>query len=248
MRLLAKRMAPLVRQKQSLGQLQVLLRLTFDAVAPARGVLVFEWPNAAHGHSIVSVLERWSGRCADGASRDGSMVLSCRSVENADDRTESTHLKVEFEVATLSESTDELLALAARVGLSDVLGGRGESAPKAKPAAEPAAKSVAEPVTKSVAKAIAPTPAPAAPSRPRVQPVEPKVSRPVVDPDEQAAIDNIAHNAVFDPSTHPPVSVNDEVTASSGVTFRLITKRLGGQRRRVWIRVAGGAQSVSRAG
>ena len=60
-----------------------------------------------------------------------------------------------------------------------------------------------------------------------------------MDAREQERIDTIAHNAVFDSATHPSVGVNDEVTSSSGITFRLITKRVGEGRRRVWIKVAG---------
>lgn len=202
LRLLEKRAAPLTRQGENLGSLSVLLRLTFQADAPARGVLVFEWPNTAATHAIVAGLERWSGRFGDRSNRHGKLELARKPAPSDENGEPCTHLNIGFSLADLTEETDLLWDIVARVGLAGAV--------------------------------------PRLIEAPPMQAAKPDLP--------QVTMDAIAHNAVFDPAAHPRVGINDEVTNSAGITFRLITKRIDGQRCRVWIRVAGLASSVTRAG
>jgi len=63
---------------------------------------------------------------------------------------------------------------------------------------------------------------------------------------DQAKVDAITHNAVFDPKVHPHVNPNEEVHNSNGVTFRLVMKRMGGRPTRAWLHVSGGANGATR--
>ncbi len=268
-RLLAKRRAPLTRDGKALGQLEALLRITFRSDDDARGVLVFDWPHAANQHSAIAPLVAWSERCNGSPVAIGSLEIERRPTED-----DGTHFKVSFRLVDIPDELESLLALATRLGLEDALTApleqaRAEHAARAAQlAAEAEAQAAAEAAAAAEAEAAAaaevtpeaeveaqpevdlevervaePQPEPEPEPQAAAAPTAP--ARPQVSPEVQAQIDAIAHNDVFDPSRHPAVGINDEVTTSTGETFRLVQKRRGNGRKRVWTRVA---QSLAIAG
>jgi hypothetical protein len=134
LRVLAKRKVTLMRQAQHLGHLELLLRLSFKGEGQGTGVLVFEWPSSAEGHSVIRVLKNWSDRCGEaGTCQHGVIELECRPTPLP-----GVHLKVGFPVA---EAPEELLELAARTGLLDRARAEIERSPELtveEPAKEPA--------------------------------------------------------------------------------------------------------------
>jgi len=254
LRLLAKRAAPLTRGGESVGVLEVLLRLTFRR-DEAHGVLVFEWPERASGHSAIAPLAGWVDQQTDPDELHGAEV-SCSDVmidNGADQEAAGKHLKVAFPLQDIPEDLLGLLGLAARIGVEKTLMQQIEKAKQDREAARIEAElallepepTVEEPVVEEepvieieveqprpepVVELEQPEPEPT--SEPATQAPPPSVA--------DARADAIEHNQVFDSKIHPQIAVNDEVTNSDGVTFRLVQKRRGSGRRRVWTRVTTG--------
>jgi hypothetical protein len=196
-RLLARRRVPLTRDREQLGHLEVLLRLSCRGEGEGDGVLVFEWPSGASEHSVVRMLESWSERCGEA----GTCHYRGLELERKDKRSgeaPGVHLKVKFPLSEIPNTLFELLDLAARVGFAEAVRAEIDLSQK-KPVGE----------------------------------------------EEQAKIDKIEHNAVFDAKIHPHVNPNEEVTASDGKVFRLVMKRVGSVRTRTWIHVQRGRPTES---
>ena len=230
LRLLAKRAAPLSRGGEQLGVLRVLLRLTFDRPATSRGVLVFEWPSTADQHSAVAPLTEW----VKGDRSAGGVEVVCRDAVTGgdEDPIAGTHLNVSFRLGELPEALHDLLALAAQVGVERPLLPPIERAERAREEAQRAAE---QPVAVEEPEPVA-EPVIAEPE------IEPEAPRSVAD----ARADAIVHNQTFDSTIHPSLAVNEEITNSGGITFRLVQKRVGGARRRVWTRVSTGVATAAR--
>lgn len=225
LRLAVRRKCPLARQGERLGHLDVVLRLSCHGSGDGDGVLVFEWPSRASDHSAVRVLGNWSESCGEATTfRHRGLELECKEVTIGDEGSggiPGVHLKVRFPLADIPNASFELLDLAARVGLSDAVRTELEQWQKRK-------------------------------QRPAEDPEPPAEERPetttTTTPEEQAKIDKIVHNAVFDPELHPHVNPNEEVCQSDGTAFRLVMKRVGGRPTRTWIHVGSRSASTRTAG
>ncbi|MHC4077057.1 MAG: hypothetical protein ACYST0_01305 [Planctomycetota bacterium] len=232
LRILVKREVPLMRETQQLGHLELLLRLSFRGEGQGTGVLVFEWPDSAKDHSVVRMLQGWSDRCGQaGTCQDGVLELERKRVTLP-----GIHFKVEFPVTKVPGELLELFELAARTGL--VTAARAEMERPQEPTAE---EVTAEKVTAEGPTTNGPTT-----NGPAEAPHDHARSTAANNGQDQAKVDAITHNAVFDPKVHPHVNPNQEVCTSKGVTFRLVMKRMGGRPTRVWVHVNGGTNSPAR--
>lgn len=250
-RLLAKRTAPLARAGEPVGTLEVLLRLTFRSDAESRGVLVFEWPDTAFGHSAVAPLAGWVDRATMEDDLQG-LLVSCRDAVIGQDAQElpGQHLKVGFPLSDVPEELDGLLDLVCRLGLDKVVLRGIDRAVEEREAARAAALAEPEPVPEPEPVVelepeleLEPEPEVAAPTEPAIIPAPEPVAEAAPEPEPTPSVadaraDAIQHNQVFDSKIHPALSVNDEITNSRGETYRLVQKRMGDRRRRVWTRVA----------
>jgi hypothetical protein len=195
-----------MQRDERLGRLLAVLRLALPAGRPARGTLVFVWPDAAETHPVVRRLASWVerfGRDEDGSS--GELAVHCRSVTIQEHPTviKGTRLQVEFPLSAIPATMTELLWLAARLGIADEVRARLEEA------------GIPEADDRDL--------------------TEPPGAVPIADDATKA--DRITPNAVYDPLIHPRVAVNEQVTNSEGVTFRLVVKRVGKRRQRVWTKI-----------
>lgn len=212
LRLLVRRRAPLVSQGELRGHLDALLRLSCHGDGHGEGVLVFDWPAAAHGHSVVRLLDRRRG--GDGALR----VESREVVDGAD---VDVHLKVFFDAASITDELLELFDLVGRMGILEPVReevGRYPTAARA-PVSGPAATRNGSHV---------PTPKPPAAAEPVRHPVSLA---------EQEKIDRVVNHAAFDASQHPHVAPNGEVINSAGEVFRLVMRRSDSGMHRQWLRI-----------
>ncbi len=245
LRLVVTRTVPLTRQGEPLGYLDVLLRLSCHGSGQGRGVLVFDWPTGVSSHSAIQMLERWNDRCGESATcKFGVLQLERRdaaSGEVGSGDVHGVHLKVKFPLSEIPDALQELLDLAARAGLASAVHAEIERRQESRQ--EPG-KEVGNAPRGHLRNGV-----PAAPKEGAGTPLQtttPGQNRVKVEGQDQAKIERIVHNAVFDPKMHPHVNPNEEVCKSDGTTFRLVMKRMGGVPTRTWIHVRNGTARSSR--
>jgi hypothetical protein len=215
LRFLARRRAPLARSPETLGHLEVLLRFSCYGQGRGLGILVFNWPTCASGHSVVTVLERWKDLCAERETYvNGDFSVEWRSVPpDAVGSTPGIHLKIRFPVCHVPPMAHELMELASRVGIISAANAalrRESDQPdrEEKTPGEESRRAAELPVQKNGADLV--------------------------------RIDRIESNVEFDAAVHPRVSVNEQVRNSRGEIYRLVVKRVHGNFRQVWIRIPAG--------
>ncbi|MCA8973507.1 MAG: hypothetical protein KDC98_02245 [Planctomycetes bacterium] len=236
--LLSGRRAPLIGSAGPLGHLDVLLRLSCHGDGRGRGVLVFDWPTTAHGHSVVRLLEGFCARCDDGGhGGDDGMQIECRedAIEGGHGAT-TMHLKLHFAVTAIPDAMLELLALGCRIGLPRAveveLGRYRQRLAAAAAAGDAAAGDAAAPALASSAAPASAASAPTADGVAAAASASPRVAH-----CEQDKIDRIVNHADFDGELHPHVDPNGEVTTSNGEVYRLVMRRTRVGQRRQWLRV-----------